>query len=61
MKLDDTMARFEFNSACKNISKGIRSRAARQQAQIQAVEAGGSGFLSRWTGGPGTKSVAAQS
>ena len=31
---------------------GIRSRAARQQAQRQAVEAGGIGPFSRWTSGP---------
>ena len=31
---------------------GSRLRAARQKAQGREVEAGGSGILSRWTGGP---------
>ena len=31
---------------------GSRSRSARQRSQRRAVEAGGSGPLSRWTGGP---------
>ena len=41
-----------IGAAGANMDLDIRSREARQQAQGHTVEAGGSGRLSRWTGGP---------
>ena len=40
---------------------GSRLRAAREQAQGRAVEAGGSGPLSRWTRGPRKEWVGVES